>query len=240
MGVMDGSGTTMTSQRDLVEEARRGSREALDRLVESIEEPLRLAISRRMGPHLKGEVEPEDVFQDTWAHACQSLDRFRWEGEGSFLRWLGGIAEHVILAAVDKRRRRAILELRRPAMAPSEVSPSRGLRREERFERLEKALGSLSPDHRQVILLSRIEGLQIQEIAGRMGRSTSAVKNLLLRALKELKRSFGDTGSLRLPDRAIDPSRDFSANPSVEPRLEPSPHPTANPSLDPEGDHHGR
>jgi RNA polymerase sigma-70 factor (ECF subfamily) len=210
MGVMDGSGTTMTNQRDLVEEAQRGSREAFDRLVGSIEEPLRSAISRRIGPHLKGEVEgeAEDVFQDTLAHACQSLGRFRWEGEGSFLRWLTGIAEHIILAAADKRRRRSVLELRRPATTPSQVSPIRGMLREERFERLQKALGSLSPDHRRVILLSRIEGLQIQEIAGRMGRSTSAVKNLLLRALKELKRSFGDTGSFRLPDRTLDPEGD--------------------------------
>jgi RNA polymerase sigma factor (sigma-70 family) len=77
------------------------------------------------------------------------------------------------------------------------------LRREERFERLEKSLQSLSPDHREVILLARIEGLQIAAIAERLGRSKSAVKSLLLRALKELKRSFGDTESFHLPDRSL-------------------------------------
>jgi RNA polymerase sigma factor (sigma-70 family) len=73
------------------------------------------------------------------------------------------------------------------------------MRREERWERLEKSLAALSPDHREVIRLARIEGLEVREIAARMGRTPSAVKNLLLRALKELKRSFGDTESLRLP-----------------------------------------
>ena len=59
-----------------------------------------------------------------------------------------------------------------------------------------------------MILLSRIEGLSIKEIAQRMRRSESAVKNLLLRALKGLRSSFGDTESLRLPDRGIDMERD--------------------------------
>ena len=72
------------------------------------------------------------------------------------------------------------------------------MRREERFTRLRKAIDNLSPDHRTVILLSRIEGLMIREIATRMGRSQSAVKNLLLRALRELKKSFGHTDSLHL------------------------------------------
>lgn len=195
----------MKDEQDLVEDARRGSREAFGLLVEEIQEPLRSAIARMIGPHLRGTVEPEDVFQDTLARAYQSMNRYRWGGEGTFLRWLCGIAEHFVLAAADKRRRRSVLELRRPARAASEVSPSRGILREERFDRLQKALESLSPDHRQVILLARIEGLQIQAIAQRMGRSTNAVKNLLLRALKELKRSFGDTGSFRLPDRRLDP-----------------------------------
>ena len=36
-----------------------------------------------------------------------------------------------------------------------------------------------------------------------MNRSESAVKNLLLRALKELQESFGDTESLQLPRRSL-------------------------------------
>ena len=61
----------------------------------------------------------------------------------------------------------------------------------------------LSPDYRTVVHLSRIEGLKISEIAERMGRSPSAIKNLLLRAMKQLRESFGDTESLGLPDRHL-------------------------------------
>jgi hypothetical protein len=43
----------------------------------------------------------------------------------------------------------------------------------------------------------------MKEIARRLDRSESAVKNLLLRALKALRQSFGDTESLGLPDRRL-------------------------------------
>jgi DNA-directed RNA polymerase specialized sigma24 family protein len=46
-----------------------------------------------MGAEVRGRVEPDDVVQDTIARALESLERFRWEGEDSFLRWLATIAE---------------------------------------------------------------------------------------------------------------------------------------------------
>ena len=49
-----------------------------------------------------------------------------------------------------------------------------------------------------------MEGLKVREIAERMGRSESAVKNLLFKATKKLKESFGDTESLNLPDRSLE------------------------------------
>ena len=85
----------------------------------------------------------------------------------------------------------------------SNVSPSRGLRRQERFDRLQNAVSGLNPDHREVILLARVEGLRIKEIARRMKRTPEATKQLLSRALQALKKSFGDTESLHLPPRTI-------------------------------------
>ena len=76
----------------------------------------------------------------------------------------------------------------------------KGLRRKERFDRLQEALKKLSPDHRQVILLARIEGLPMAQIAERMNRSPKAVHQLLWRALQNLRTTFGETESFRLPD----------------------------------------
>jgi RNA polymerase sigma factor (sigma-70 family) len=77
------------------------------------------------------------------------------------------------------------------------------MRRNERFERLREALDALSPDQREVIVLSRIEGLPVLEIAKRMERSPQAVYQLLWRAMKKLKVLFGETESLTLPHRTI-------------------------------------
>jgi len=82
------------------------------------------------------------------------------------------------------------------------------LRREERFAQLQRALDGLGPEDREVILLARIQGLPLKEIATRMGRSHAAVAQLLSRALRKLKRSFGDTESLHLPDRSLEKKRE--------------------------------
>jgi RNA polymerase sigma-70 factor (ECF subfamily) len=200
---MRGTKVTTDPLEGLIRQAQGGNREAFATTIAIAEERLKSVISRRMGPELRSKVEPDDIFQEVITQAFASLDRFAWQGEGSYLRWLRGIAENVLLGAADKHKRRAILEVEARRDLSSQVSASRGLRREERFERLEKALQSLSTDHREVILLARIEGLQMDEIAERLGRSKSAVKNLLLRALKELKRSFGDTESFHLPARSL-------------------------------------
>jgi RNA polymerase sigma-70 factor (ECF subfamily) len=172
----------MESKEDseaLVSRARNGDRGAFERLVEAN----------------RARLEALDVVQETHLQAFRSIGSFRWQGKQSFVRWLGGIAEHVIRKEYRglEQRRRVRLEPRRAEQS----TPSKNLRRRERFDRLEKALASLSDDHRQVIILARIERLRVKEIARRMERSESAVRNLLLRALRELQRSFGDSECFR-------------------------------------------
>jgi RNA polymerase sigma factor (sigma-70 family) len=118
------------------------------------------------------------------------------------MRWLSGIAENVILNLSKKYPRVPRLRLQRNLSAQG-ISPSKAIRRDERFRRLEESLKGLSDDHRQVIILARVEGLPIKDIARTMQRSESSVKNLLLRALRNLKEAFGDTESLNLPDRSL-------------------------------------
>lgn len=85
-----------------------------------------------------------------------------------------------------------------------DATPSKEVRRNERFDRLEEAINRLSPDQREALKLARLEGVKVREIAVRMNRSTKAVYALLSRALVELKESFGDTESLHLPDRILE------------------------------------
>ncbi|MBN1420515.1 MAG: sigma-70 family RNA polymerase sigma factor [Planctomycetes bacterium] len=161
-------------------------------------------MERRIGSYLRGRVDPEDVLQETYVRAWRSIAGFRGEDSSALLGWLKGIAEHAIIDLLGQNKRKDILyveEFRDPSH--HEPSPSKGLRREERFSRLQKALDSLSPEQREIITLVRIEGLKIKEAAGTMNRTPNAAMKLLTRALKKLKDTFGDTDSLHLPPRGL-------------------------------------
>jgi RNA polymerase sigma-70 factor (ECF subfamily) len=186
--------------RTLIARAQEGDREAFERLVSEDRARLHALVASRLGARLV--LRLEFVYQETLLRAFQSLGRFEWQGEDSFRRWFGGIAENVILELARERARRREAPLRGDRTAGA-VSASRAMRRDERFARLEDSLGKLSPEHREAILLVRVDGLGFEEAAERMGRSPDAVKQLLYRALKQLKATFGDTESLHLPGRAL-------------------------------------
>jgi RNA polymerase sigma-70 factor (ECF subfamily) len=188
--------------RMLVEAAKAGDREAFEKLVSRERPRIRALVGSRLHAHIVLGVSADDVYQETLLRACQSIGRFEWKGKDSFLRWLGGIAENIILHLARKRARERSEPLEEDVPA-REVSPSRAVRREERFQRLEDALDELSLEHRKVIRLVILEGLTFDEAARRMDRSREAIKRLLYRALRNLKSVFGDTESLHLPDLAL-------------------------------------
>ena len=187
----------------LVYRAQAGDRQAFDSLVERYSERVGGMLRSQLAAHLRQTVEVEELVQETMVRAFRSLERFRWRGKGSFCAWLCAIAKHVVLKSLGQGQRYRALDIANKVLAEG-PSPSTALQRGERFERLESALEGLSHAHRQVIRLARIDGLPIKEIAARMNRSPGAVKVLLFRALGELKRNFGDTESLHLPNRSLE------------------------------------
>ena len=187
----------------LVCHAQGGDRQAFDSLVERYRERVGATIRSQLAAHLRQTVEIEELVQETMVRAFRSLERFRWRGNDSFYAWLCAIAKHVVLRSVEQGRKYQALDISSTVLAEG-VSPSRSMRRDERFDRLQSAIQHLRPDYQKVIKPARIDGLPIKEIASRMSRSPGAVKVLLLRALRELKRNFGDTESLHLPNRGLE------------------------------------
>ncbi|MBN1459361.1 MAG: sigma-70 family RNA polymerase sigma factor [Armatimonadetes bacterium] len=189
--------------QQLTEKAKAGDGRAFDQLVEQFGERLEASVRARLGEGGLEALETEEILQETFVRAFQSIERFEWQEEDSFYRWLSGIAKRVILVAARQYRGKRRTELAREIPAIG-TSPSKALRREERLQRLEEAIKCLSGDHREVILLARIDGLTINEIAERMDRSPAAVKQLLSRALRKLREAFGETESLHLPHRKLE------------------------------------
>jgi RNA polymerase sigma factor (sigma-70 family) len=153
---------------ELVLRAKAGDREAFEKLACAHRARLLHQVEARMGRRARSRIEADDVVQETLTSALQSIHRFAWQGEGSFYLWLAGIAEHIIRNAVRKKGWTAIRLDQAPAAAGrtgGAPAPSKVVRREERFDRLQGALRRLTADQREALRLSREEGLKVSEIA---------------------------------------------------------------------------
>jgi RNA polymerase sigma-70 factor, ECF subfamily len=188
----------------LLEKAKAGDRPAFDQIAEAFRGRLESFIRSRVRAQYRPRLGMDEIAQETFARAFESLDRFQGDDEDDFFGWLAGIAKNVVLKAIEKLQRNQALAIDRDFLA-SDISPSKDLRRNERFDRLQEAIRGLTGDYKEVVFLSRIEGLPLEKVAARMNRSPDAVKKLLWRALKQLKKAFGDTESLNLPDRSLLP-----------------------------------
>ena len=194
--------------RSCLEAAQAGNQGAFDALVALYSGRLRQHVETRIGSHLRGRVEVDDVLQDTYTRAWKSIGQLTWISDGATLGWLARIAEHAILKLVTKDRRQRVFYVEEtPPAYSTEPSPSTAARRGERLTRLDEAIDRLKPEYREALRLVRLEGLQLREAAERLERTPNAVMHLVMRALKELKKEFGDTESLYLPPRGAGDDR---------------------------------
>jgi RNA polymerase sigma-70 factor (ECF subfamily) len=139
-----------------------------------------------------GGQEPaaEDLLQDTLFEAVRSAAGFR--GEAALSTWL---------CAIARRRLARHYEAERRAEAASRglhlVTAPEGDAGDESFENRDevvRALGRLSPVHRQVLVLKYLDGLPVSQISDHLGRSRVQVQSLLQRARMALRDELGVPG----------------------------------------------
>jgi len=180
--------------RELLGQARAGSREALGTLLDQCGGRLLALIRLRLGPGLRARVESRDVLQATLVKALINIESFDGQARGSLMAWLARIAANEIrdLADFHGRQRRAperTLSLDESAggqLAAQLRSETSRVALGEQQQALERALEALSPEHREVIVLRKLEELPFDAIAGRMGRTPDACRMLLARAMAAL------------------------------------------------------
>lgn len=187
--------------------AKNGDDDALDRLCRIYGERVRRIIRLRIGRELRVKLDSMDLVQDALLNALRGLEDFKYENEGDFLRWLSRIAQnelghYVEKLHADKRdiRREVRLDGFRPTTGdrfsgtPGPVrvtTPSVIMSRKEDLDKLEKAIDELKPEHKEVIVLAKIEGLSYKEIGKRLDKSADAVGMLLSRAMVALTIAYG-------------------------------------------------
>ena len=194
----------------LVDRAKSGDRTAFDELVGKFRARLHETVQSWTRFRIRPLLDVQEVLQETFIRAFQSIGDFESTHDDAFFRWLCGIAKRALAQAAQDHRK--VKEKQATTnfggVANGGPTQSQALRRNERFDRLEHSLEKLRPEHRQVLILSRIKGLTVKEIADQMDRSPRTVKYFLACALRELKKHFGDTESFHLPDRQLETGGD--------------------------------
>jgi RNA polymerase sigma-70 factor (ECF subfamily) len=192
--------------QELVILAKEGDDSALEQLCRVYGERVRRIIRLRMGREIRPRLDSMDLVQDALLSALGGLGDFKYKNEGDFLRWLARITQNELRDNLDKiytDKRDIRKEVRLENYGPTTGSgfvgtpgpieattPSVIMSKKEDLDKLEKAIDQLKPDYREVIVLSKIDGLSYKEIADRLGKSIDSVGHLLSRAMVALTEVF--------------------------------------------------
>jgi len=180
----------------LVERCRQGrSMEAFEELVGRYQDRV-YAIARRL---LRSAEDAEDAAQEAFVRAYQALGTFR--GKSSFYTWLYRILVNCCSSHVRRAVRTREIEgvsldaplggddedtARSFEPAARDGDPGEAADRREAHRRVREAIAELQQDHREVVVLRDVEGMDYEDIAETLGVSRAAVRARLHRARAEL------------------------------------------------------
>lgn len=198
---------TTADTEHLLERAAAGDGAAREQLLQRHRRRLGRMVAVRFDPRLAARVDPSDVVQETLAEAAAGLERYLRERPLPFYPWLRQLAQRRLIELhrrhVQARRRSVTREVGPPGLPGHSAlaladrlfartsSPSAGLRRQERRDRVRAALAALPEPDREVLVLRILEGLPTREIAAVLGISEVAVRSRQVRALDRLKGLLG-------------------------------------------------
>lgn len=159
-----------------LEQAKRGDRYAMARLVDTHYDVVFRFCARRIGSEIA-----QDMAQETFITAQKSLRKF--EGRSSFQTWLLGIAHNHVRNELKRRKAEPVDWTNDVEMqSPEEQLIDR--------ESLRKALRALSAEHREVVLLHEVEQLTYDEMAEVLGIPSGTAKSRLHHAILQLRNSL--------------------------------------------------
>ena len=178
---------------DLVEQAKRGDREALDRLFARFLPSLRRWASGRLPRWTRDLMDTDDLVQETVIRAVKRIDRFESRHEGALQAYL----RQAIVNRIRDEVRRSMRSPEATALDPNATdhaaSPLEHAIGSEALERYEAALARLRPEEREAIV-ARVEmdGSYL-EVARALGKPSAdaarmAVSRALLRLAEEMSR----------------------------------------------------
>jgi len=130
----------------------------------------------------------EDLVQDVFFRILKYRHTYR--DKSQFATWMFKIARHVRFDDLRKRRHEVLVDRDDNQRACQAPIPIESLERGQEIDSLHRALLKLSPEKREVLVLSRFQQLKYEQIGSILGCDVGAVKVRVYRAVRELREIF--------------------------------------------------
>ena len=189
------SSEDLDSTRKLIDRARAGDQDALDRLFDRHLKPLQRFARGRLPQWARDLTDTDDLVQETLLQTFKRIEGFDNRGVGALNAYL---RQAVMNRIRDELRRKG----RRPQMTDLDgieqdraESPLEQAIGREMVERYEEALARLKPEEREAIV-ARVElGFSYAELADALGKPTAdaarkTAERALVRLAEEMKRGI--------------------------------------------------
>ena len=187
-------------EQRLVDAARNGDVSAFEELVRRYEKRV-LALTNRM---CRNPEDAAEAAQEAFISAWQGLKFFR--GDSSFSTWLYRLASNACVDLLRREGRHQTAagpslndEETKIDVADTAATPHEAAEQQELRELIEEGLQSLSPDHRQVLILREMHQLSYDEIAQSLNIDVGTVKSRISRARKQLRNFLIASGNFSPP-----------------------------------------
>ena len=179
---------------ELLLDAKRGNRAALEKLCARYLPRLRRWAHGRLPASSRGLLDTDDLAQEVLYHAVGRVDTFEPRHEGAFQGYLRQMLLNRVRDEVRRVRRRPGNDPLEDEHAGHDPSPLELAIGQEALERYEAALARLKPQDREVVI-ARVElGFSGAEIAELFGKPTAAaahmaVSRAMVRLAEEMARA---------------------------------------------------
>ena len=178
----------MQNEAELVKRAKQGDQKAFSDLYEEYFDKIYRYIVLKIG----NETEAEDMTQQVFLNALQSISSYKWQGF-PFSSWLYRIAHNQVVDHLRKRSKQpATLQEELPIASDGRggIDPEQVTERNFSIEQLLRATEKLTVAQREVISLRFTSDLSTAEVAKIMGKSLGAVKALQHSAILALREAL--------------------------------------------------
>lgn len=174
----------MQDEESLVRRAQQRDEGAFAQLYEGHFDKIYRYVTLRIGDR----TEAEDLTQQVFVKALQSISSFKWKGI-PFSAWLFRIAHNQVVDYFRKKKKYTTAPLNE-SLRGSDINPQLAVERKLDIEQLLSATKQLTEAQREVISLRFASELSIAQVARIMGKSEGAVKALQHSAIVALRKTL--------------------------------------------------